>query len=153
MKLVRTFEELFQKSESFVDLVNSGAANVQHSWMAAANEMVRLAQAVDREDRALLPAVQCLVDYAESVDHRDYDLIELRDMALRLAQELEDSGKQYTYRPSSEGPDGDSWEVFGVYLNGHEDWVAFVVTETVAQNLIAVLNNPALVAEEVANAA
>lgn len=54
---------------------------------------------------------------------------------VRVEEFLSTSDKQFGCRP-----DGDNWEVYGVYASGEEDWVATVETETVAELLVAALN-------------
>lgn len=152
MSNVKTYESLYECTEALVEIADSVDPDQRDEWLPKASEFVTLCQGVDVNDRSSLSNVQALLDYADGTDHRDWDLEELRQFAQNISGELECSEKRYTYRSSNEGPEGDSWEVYGVYLDGSEDWVGYVTTETVALNLIAVLNNPSLV-QEVSNAA
>lgn len=100
-------------------------------WQEA-EDLVSMIQAMDPDDRGEL---QDILDYATDEDEWDCD--EVSEWPSRVMSSLDDSDKDYRYRP-----DGEDWEVYGVYMSGNEDWVATVVTETVAEMLVANLQSP-----------
>lgn len=100
-------------------------------WQEA-EDLVHQIEKIAEDDRDDL---QMILNYAEAEDEWDCD--EVATWPMRVMSSLEDSDKEYRYRP-----DGESWEVYGVYMSGTEDWVATVDTESVANLLITALLNP-----------
>lgn len=100
-------------------------------WQEA-EDLVSMIQTMDPDD---LGELQAILDYATDEDEWDCD--EVSGWPSRVMSSLDDSDKVYRYRP-----DGEDWEVYGVYMSGNEDWVATVVTETVAEMLVTNLQSP-----------
>lgn len=153
MSTVKTFQNVYKFAQRLIMENGQIPSNLDCDLKANAADLVTLCQSVDSVDRENLPSVQALIVYADVTDQRDWDLDDINRLAENISDELESSDKRYGYRASKEGPDGDSWEVFGAYLDGSEDWVAYVTTETVAQTLVLVLEKPHLVQEELSNVA
>lgn len=152
MTKVSTYETLYEMAVQFADSSYLFSFVPDEEVNRQAAELVTSCQSVSPEDLKQLESARSLINYADATDQRDWDRRTLHRFVKGLLSDFHQSPKQYVYRPSKEGPDGDSWEVVGVHLDGFEDWVAYVSTETVALNLIAVLDNPSLV-QEVSNAA
>jgi len=100
-------------------------------WQEA-EDLVAMVQAMDPDD---LDDLQMILNYADEEDEWDCD--EVSSWPQRIISSLEQSDKDYRYRP-----DGENWEVYGVYMSGEEDWTATVVTETVAEMLVQRLQSP-----------
>ncbi len=100
-------------------------------WQEA-EDLVAMVQAMNPDDRGEL---QTILDYAEEEDEWDCD--EVSSWPARITDYLDQPDKEYRYRP-----DGEDWEVYGVFMSGNEDWVATVVTETVAETLVNHLQSP-----------
>lgn len=132
---MRTYENLLELSENLIARwsTTSGAA-ASHTELTMLLSACRL---VDPLDLKQLPTVAHIVSKAdvESEIGRELDTNAFFGWSQAIIDELEGSDKQYAYRPK-----GDDWEVNGVSLCGEEDWVATVVTETIAQKLLNVLS-------------
>lgn len=83
-------------------------------------------------ETARTEAMLSIIQYATAT--RVWDESEVAQWPEVVMEELSNSDKQYLYRP-----DGEHWEVYGVYASGEEDWVATVSTQSVAERLIHVL--------------
>lgn len=124
--IVPTLESLFFVTTAIND---SWKEREAIDW-AEAEQLVRLVQhELNGEHKDVLSELLGIVAYADS--YEDWDCEEVGQWPERILSALTQSDKKYTYRVC-----GENWEVYGVHLSGEEDWVATVVTETVAKNLI-----------------
>lgn len=96
-----------------------------------ANDLVSDIVNIPQTDRT--DAMERIVQYATAT--RVWDQSDVAQWPSVVMDELSNSDKQYRYRP-----DGEHWEVFGVYASGEEDWVATVSTQSVAERLIRALD-------------
>lgn len=96
-----------------------------------ANDLVSDIVNIPQTDRT--EAMERILQYATATSV--WDQSDVAQWPSVVMDELSNSDKQYRYRP-----DGEHWEMFGVYASGEEDWVATVSTQSVAERLIRALD-------------
>ena len=127
---MKPYETLYNLAES----INTSWSEREAVDWSEAEQLVSLCREIDNIKE--LPDINSIVEYAASNDEWDSGVV--ANWPDIIITELESVDKQYTYRET-----GDKWEVYGIYLTGAEDWVASVETETVASNLVEMMNNSA----------
>lgn len=116
------------------------AESIRDNWESAksvdwseAEQLHRECAKVNRAHPFQCPAdLTEIVNYGSSEDEWDSEIVGA--WPDRIIEALEDSDKQFAYKP-----DGENWEVAGICLNGEVDWVGTVSTETVARALTGIL--------------
>ena len=97
-------------------------------WQEA-EDLVGMIQSMEPGDRGEL---QDILDYA--TDEDDWDCDEVATWPARITGYLNQPDR--TCRDFRYRADGESWEVYGLFMSGEEEWVATVATETVAEILV-----------------
>ena len=134
---MRTYEHLTGIAENLSERwSNAGLPAVSHAELTM---LVAACRQVDPRDLEQVPTVAHIISKADVALHIGNELHSEACLGWPQAiiDELERSDKQYAYRPQ-----GEDWEVYGVHLSGEEDWLATVVTETVAAKLVVVMSPP-----------
>ena len=134
------YETLYNIAES----INTSWSEREAVDWSEAEQLVSLCREIDNIKE--LPGISSIVEYADANNEWDSGVVaEWPDI---IISELSEGDKTYSYRAS-----GESWEVFGTFPSGNEDWIATVETETIASNLVKMMNNPDLISTSKQNAA
>jgi len=120
-----TFEKVYQHA---VQLNKNWSENESVDWQEAEDFVAELR----KMDLAPFPELNGIAEHIQYCDENDeWDSGVIANLPDVVISDLESVDKQYAYREKD-----DNWEVYSVMLTGEEDWVANVVTEAVAINLI-----------------
>lgn len=118
------------------------ACSIDESWeelervdWSEAEQLYREVKFVVDKLPTPIAALDEILTYAE--ENKDWDCGYVCNWPKIIREALEESDPMYTYRYHRSE---DCWEVYKVNLAGEEDWVANVVTETVAELLVTNLS-------------
>lgn len=115
------------------------AANLHESWeqnggvdREEAEHLVTDCKVIPAPILAAMPKIQEIFKYTET--HEEWDSVVVRCWPQIIVDEFESFDMQYGYKSTSDG-----WDVYSQMLHGETEWVATVATETLAENLVALL--------------
>lgn len=124
---VATLESLFFVTSAIND---AWIENEAIDWSEAEQLVSLVRHELNSVHSDALSDLYRIIAYADTFE--EWDCEEVARWPALIMLTLSNSDKKYTYRKRD-----DHWEVYGLHLSGEEDWVATVVTETVAQNMIS----------------